>query len=247
VTNQEGAADKEARPYHRFFFLHVMKTGGTSLWYHARKIFSDEAVYPDASIDPIGPYEGYMNVPYLLSLSVERRRRIRCFMGHFPYFVTELLDDDLVTMSVLRHPVDRTISFLKHWRTLVPERADLSLVELYDNPVDRENFALNHQARLFSMLPEDEPMTFLDGIEIDEARLAVAKTNIDQVDILGVHERYEQFIEQAEAYGWDFASVRRQLVSAHEDVPASLRRRILDDNAADLELWEHALRRVDRS
>jgi hypothetical protein len=229
----------------RFFFIHVMKTGGTSLWYQARQSLGSSVVYPDASIDPIGPYEAYMSIDYLLSLPQARLDRIRCFMGHFPYYVTDMLGGDFVTMSILRHPVDRTVSFLKHWRTQVPSRSDLSLEELYDNEIDRRNFAMNHQTRIFSMTAEDGAQNFLDWIDIDAQRLKNAKANVDRVDVLGVQEHYDRFLERLEQhYGLVLRGLPRQLVSAYEEVPDALRRRILDDNAADLELYEHARERL---
>jgi hypothetical protein len=246
-VGQEQIASMKALADRPFFLVHVMKTGGTSLWYHARRLFGDDAVYPNSAIDPIGPYEATMDVNYLLSLPAERIARIRYFHGHFPFFVTDLLAADVITMSVLRHPVDRTVSFLKHWRTLVPSRQHLSLEELYDDPVDRENFAMNHQTQMFSMTPDDNRAHFLELIEVDDRRLETAKANVDRVDILGVHERFGEFLEKAERYGWNFEGMERLLATGNEEVPDALRRRILADNAADLELYEYALDRLRRS
>jgi hypothetical protein len=96
----------------RFFFVHVQKTGGTTLWMHVRENFPIEAVYPNR-FDDADLFSAYLDIDYITSLPPERVDRIRCFAGHVPYFVTELLGGNFVTMTVLRDPVERVLSFLQ--------------------------------------------------------------------------------------------------------------------------------------
>jgi Sulfotransferase family len=234
------------RSNERFFFVHVMKTGGTTMWVHARRSFAADALYPDPRVDPVGPFEAYMNINYLTSLDPSRSARIRCYMGHFPFMVTDALGGGFITMSILRHPVERTVSFLKHWRTLDPRRQHRSLAQLYAAPRVRKLFATNHQTRMFALRPEDRPDSFLEWIAIDEERLELAKANLDRVDLLGIHEHYDHFLAQLrDRYRWQIPMRTKKLASAAEDVSDTLRRRILSDNAADIELYEHARARVE--
>jgi hypothetical protein len=235
------ATRRMLRSNERFFFVHVMKTGGTTMWVHARRSFTADALYPNPRVDPVGPFQAYMNIEYLTSLDPSRLAGIRCFMGHFPFMVTDVLGDGFVTMSVVRHPVDRTVSFLKHWRTLDPRRKDRSLAQLYAAPRVRKLFATNHQTRMFALRPQDRPGSFLEWLEIDERRLKLAKANVDRVDLLGIHEQYDRFLAQLrDRYRWHVPMRTKKLASAAEDVSDTLRRRILADNAADAELYEHA-------
>lgn len=57
---------------------------------------------------------------YLAVLPDERRRRIRVYTGHFPYAAREILGGDIVTVTILRDPVKRTISLLRQFRRKAP-------------------------------------------------------------------------------------------------------------------------------
>ena len=79
---------------------------------------------------------------------------------------------------------------------------------------------------------------------VDAARLAVAKENLAEVDIVGLTESYDDFLDEVEArFGWTVARDTRTNVtpaSARRPVSQALRRRIAEDNATDVELYEHA-------
>jgi hypothetical protein len=230
----------------RFFFIHVMKTGGSTFVQHIRANFERDEVYPYHELDPEDQLPRF-NVQYLTSLSPERRARIRLYMGHFPFVATQLLDTELVTLTILRDPVERTISYLKHCKRYHEQHRSLSLEEIYE---DRLFFAMlmqDHQAKLFAMTPEDQPESYHDVIEVDERRLEIAKANLERVDVLGLQERFPEFLEEVQRrYGWRIDGVRDRRVGEDTTVPSSFRRRIAEDNAADLEFYEHARRLWDR-
>ena len=54
--------------------------------------------------------------------------------GHFPLCTIELLDAEFTTLTVLRHPVERTLSYLRHHRDTTPADSERSLEELYEQP-----------------------------------------------------------------------------------------------------------------
>jgi hypothetical protein len=82
-------------------------------------------------------------------------------------------------------------------------------------------------------------------LEVDERRLALAKDNLDHVDMVGVVERYDQFLRAVEArFGWSGDPSTRLRVGARGDVPDALRRKIEKDNEADLDFYEYASRRL---
>ncbi len=64
------------------------------------------------------------HIPHLLLERWKARRdEIRVVTGHFPLCVTELLDADFATFTVLRDPVERTLSYLRHHRDTTPPTA----------------------------------------------------------------------------------------------------------------------------
>ncbi len=250
-----------------FFFLHVMKTGGTAFVFNLLQNFRPGEVYP-SEVDKQQPGDllPYVSTTRLLSVTPERREAIRMYTGHFPFVVCELMGVELRTLTLLRDPVERSLSVLKHFKRHFERYEPLSLAELYDDPFLFENFVHNHQTKLFSITIDDRPETFAStlthaenrarhlggpdpagptSITVDDARLTIAKTNLAKVDLVGVNSRYGEFVERLRAgFGWWPSGVDTSpRINAADDAlhaDASLRRRIAEDNLFDAELYELA-------
>lgn len=251
-------AGPEAAPTAPILFVHVMKTGGTTVMRNLRETYSLDEIYPYRALD-IRYDEGrleierHLSLPYLLSLSEERRRRIKVYTGHFPYVVRELLGGPLVAATILRDPVERTLSLLRQFRRKAPwmgepglrsPLTELTLEEVYEQPLVFEPLVHNHMTKIFSMTVDDDPQTYMDVIDVDEHRLERAKANLGEVEVLGLIERYDEFLDEVEArFGWQIVrGARKNATPASEIGPVdpALRRRIAEDNALDMELYEHA-------
>jgi hypothetical protein len=228
-----------------FFFVHIMKTGGATLRQHIYSNYERGEVFPVPKVDDM---DRTWLLEYLLSLPPERAATLRGYMGHYPYVASQLLDLDPVTFTVLRDPVERTISYLKHCKRYHEQHRDLTLEQIYRDPFAFACFVENHQTKIFSMTVDDHIESYMDVIEIDERRLELAKANLEQVDVLGIQEQYQEFVDELrDRFGWRFDRAGNRRVSREEwDVSASFRKQIADDNAADLELYEHARRVHDR-
>jgi hypothetical protein len=105
----------------------------------------------------------------------------------------------------------------------------------------------NHQAKIFAMTRETlSPFGIYESLEIDERQLNIAKENLEQVDIVGFQERFPEFLQAiAERYGWRRAAIPDLNVSVEPEgsgISRSFRQRIAEDNAADLDFYEHARR-----
>jgi hypothetical protein len=226
-----------------FFFIHVMKTAGTTFTQHIQANFSPDQVYPAPS-DPrdLDRMFDYYLIKNLRALTAEDRDRIRIYGGHFPYAAAALVGAD-TTLTILREPVARTISYLEHCRRYTRKFADSSLEEIYDDPWQFPTKIHNYQAKLFAMGEGDKLESHLDVIDIDEERLARAKAAIAAVDVLGLQEHYDDFVEDIRsAFGWTIGAVGNMRVTPPGDeVPDSLIARILEDNAADVAFYEHAV------
>jgi hypothetical protein len=219
-----------------------MKTAGTALRQNIRAQFDEQELYPSRSYDE-DMFHAHTSIQYLLDTATERRARIRAYMGHFPYVATQLLRQPLVTLTVLRHPVDRAVSHLKHLNSYSPEYREWSLEQIYDDPILHPCFLRNHQAKIFAFTEADAPTSYVDVLNIDDSRLAVAKDNLDQVDLIGFVECYDDFLERLETrFGWNLDKSKRRRVGPAGDVPKELRRRIEADHVADLDFYEYACR-----
>ena len=224
-----------------FFFVHNMKTGGASLRQHLYANFQPGEIYPVPDRDDM---DRAWLVDYLLGLSPARRASFRGYAGHFPYVVTRLLGVDVVTLTIVRDPVDRTISYLKHCKRYHEQHHDLSLEEIYCDEFHFPCFIHNHQAKIFSMTTDDRLESYMDVIDVDDRRLAIAKENLETVDVLGLHERYGEFLDALRhRFGWRIdREIKRRVGREQWEVPSRLRQRIADDNAADMTFYEHAVR-----
>jgi hypothetical protein len=223
------------------FFVHVMKTGGTTFVQHIEANFRPEEVYPRAERGP-ERRAGYYMIDELLSLPEDRRRIIKAYVGHFPYVVSTLLEPRPATYTILREPVERIVSVLKNCKRHEERLADLSLEEIYDDPWVFPLQIHNYQAKLFAMTRDDKLESHLDVIDVDDDRLAIARANLEQVAVLGLQERYDDFVaEMQHRFGWTYAQVPSLRVSNEGwDVTLAFRRRIAADNAADLAFYEYA-------
>jgi hypothetical protein len=251
-------------PHPRYFFIHVMKTAGRTLLRHFRGNFELDEMYPYGKLDI--RYDGdrvdirhHLEVGCLLRLPEERVRRIRVYSGHYPYVASELIGGDFIRFTILRHPVDRTISLLRQFRRKDPwadpnlqysaPMEGLSLDEVYENPFVYEPLVLNHQTKIFSMSADDRLDTYMDVIDVDDERLAIAKQNLAKVDFVGLTEQYDEFLDEvAVATGWEILRQLRKNETPQEDIkPVSeaLRRRIAADNAIDMEFYEYASELVE--
>jgi hypothetical protein len=234
------------------FFHHVMKTGGGTFTWYLRNQYGRGRVYPDDAVDEDLNLAN-RRIDYLLGLSSERHASLRAYTGHFPFVVSRILEsqlggEPLVRATLLRDPVERTLSYLKHCTIHHPQHRGLSLEEVYDDPFFFPGFIQDHQTKLFSMTVEDPLTTFFQSIDVDRDRLALAKENLEAVDLLGLTERFPQFVEQVRRrYRWRPLRQPDVHVSIGEwEVRQEFRDRIAEDNAIDMEFYDHARSVVQR-
>jgi hypothetical protein len=164
------------------------------------------------------------------------------YVGHFPYVARSFVGRDTITFTLLRDPVERTISVLRHCKRYHEHQRHLSLDEIYDDAFVFPLYIHNHQAKMFAMTLDDRLESHLDVIDVDERRLDIAKANLARVDVVGFTEQYDEFIaDMSHRFGWQFGAVPNMRVSEEEwNISDALRERIVVDNAADVAFYEFA-------
>jgi hypothetical protein len=227
----------------RFFHMHVQKTAGTSLRKRVQHHFGTRAVYPDGS-DGIENVKVVVSIPHLQERFRARGDEIRFVSGHFPLCTTELLDADFTTLAVLRHPVERTLSYLRHKREELPEGEEASLEEIYEKPWHFNTAIHNFMVKVLSLTPEEASEGWvMSHVEYPPERLERAKEGLASVDAIGLQERFEEFCgELTRRFGWDLGPPLRENLTGRAEVSDSFRARIAGDNAMDVELFEFATR-----
>ena len=230
----------------RVFFVHLQKAAGTSLIFKLRRVFDRSALYPDASDGAPENRDSVISVPHLLERWPHRRHQVSILTGHFPLCTAELLDDEFETMTTLREPVERTLSYLRHHRALTPEDAERSLEELYDDQERFDTFIHNHMVKMLSLTTDEMTDGALTKVAFGPERLARAKANLERIDLVGLQERYpELWHAAAERFGWDLGKVVHANRTEPEDASTAFRARIAADNADDVALYRHAQELVE--
>jgi hypothetical protein len=101
----------------RLFFMHVPKTAGTSFRrFLERSMREQGARVSERTRDGIWSQdsESYASYDEFVSEEGARLRGFDLVCGHFPYHVTDLLPSGVVVVTVLRDPLARCLSHVKH-------------------------------------------------------------------------------------------------------------------------------------
>ena len=61
-------------------------------------------------------------------------------------------------------------------------------------PVLPPSFIKNHQAKLFAFTADDDPSRTWTSLDVDARRLELAKANLETVDVVGIQDRFDEFL-----------------------------------------------------
>lgn len=236
-------------PPRRLFIAHIQKTAGTALRDRLRATYPDEQIYPNHTDGPDARI-AVISVQHLRDRWAERGDEIRLLTGHFPVRVIELIDAPFVTMTVLRDPVERTLSFLRHQAARGQRGAteDTPLVEIYEDPFRFNAMIHNHMVRTLSLTPDEmlEGDGVLTTVAYTAERLDMAKSALDNLDLFGIQEHFDEFCDElSRRYGLDVGGSLRTNTTEPVDVPPGFADRIAEDNALDMDLYAYACAHYD--
>ena len=180
----------------RFFFAHIMKTAGTNFLVQFDRLFPADAIWPqyrpgkETAAEHWDTISDYLSLGSLLALSDEQRRQLAFVAGHLPFVTVELLPDngDLACLTLLRDPVERTVSFLAQCRKHRPELSDLPLESIYDDPWYFDRFVRDHQTRVLSMTLEEAMAPWTDQQLFTDFLLSLIPTSATATERAHVEE-----------------------------------------------------------
>ena len=225
----------------RVFFVHMQKTAGTALRQGLINHFGKRAVYPTQGVDGTDPTQLVTSTDYLRERLAARGDEIEAITGHFPLCTAELLDGRYTTVTLLREPVERTLSYLRHHRKEDPADRDKSLEEIYEDPFRFQGFVHNHMTKMLSLTPAEMTDGMLTPLKLDESHLERATDALSGIDAIGLQERFDEFFAWlTDRFGWRLGEPETLNTTDPVEVPGSFRYRIAEDNALDVELYELA-------
>jgi hypothetical protein len=231
----DGRADAEEPKY---FFVHLHKTAGTSLWRRMSRHFEPQEMFPNSSDG--SPLRRTLAVDDLAERWPGRRTEVRVLAGHFPLCTADLLGERFVTLTLLRDPVDRILSALREQRQKLPEFATTPFEEIYAEPL-RHALLQNHMTKMFSLTTASMTDGALTPISCGRDDLERAIEALESIDAVGFQEEFEPFCgELSRRFGWSLGSSVHDNPSRAEDVPQSVVEMITAENALDIELFEFA-------
>ena len=214
------ASNAEARLPPPYLFLHIPKTGGTSLGDLLRESFGD------------GAFGQYWNVPGPGQVAEVTGKT--CVIGHFPYGLHALFPAPCTYLTMLRNPYERVLS--QYYYNL-HNPADPWHRLARDHPLE-EWLDLHPDAR-------DLQVQFLSGRKgpaPDEEALALAKANLAACGVVGLLEDFEgTLLLLCRALGLDRPAAPRLKENPRRprlhEISAEAREKIRRSNALDLELY----------
>ena len=239
MGNTASAKNGLQPPGEAIIFLHVPKTAGTTL---NRLI---ELEYPISQMYSVDPVLFEWSAAHLWKLPQARLGKMRMFKGHMLFGLHEVLPQPATYITVLRDPVERTLSAFYYMRSykLHPfywklRRKNWTLEE-YVERTTRDNV----QCKILAGAEYHGPCT----PEI----LEKAKQHMDRhFSVVGLSERFEESLALMKLrFGWQLKPYSTFNVTRSRpkkgDLAQSTLDLILERNSFDVELYRLAVQRFE--
>jgi hypothetical protein len=225
----------------RYFFVRMQRTAGTALRRRLVNHFGEAAVYPSRAMDGTDMMKLAVFIDRLRERLAARGDQIQLIAGHFPLCTTELIDGRYTTLTLLREPVERTLSYLRRHRDFESSDRHRSLEEIYDDPFQFHGAVHNHMTKMLSLTPGEMAAGMLTHVDFTRDHLERAKDALAGIGAVGRQEHLEDFCAELTArFGWRLGEPVTANTSAPVEVSESFRARIAEDNAFDVELFAFA-------
>lgn len=239
-------------------FLHIPKTGGTTLNAMLSEQFLPEQRYEVMmrGMNWMVPKRRLFARPLIshsklrrLRNALEPRHDVRLLHGHFDLSIRGLLPDDVRLFTMLRDPLDRAISHYFHYRRRSDDRIHplamrSSLVEWVRarGLVEMDNGQTRRLAGLMNV-----PCGALTRAALD-----VAKSNLARFAVVGLTERFdESLLLLHRAFGWPLRRLHPCNVGenrpARDAFAGDAAKQIAEHNALDMELYGCARELLERA
>ncbi|MQA73279.1 MAG: hypothetical protein GEU88_02820 [Solirubrobacterales bacterium] len=188
-------------------------------------------------MDGTDPVKLNLSIDHLRERLAARGDQIRVITGHLPLRTTDLIDGRFTTLTLLREPVERTLSYLRERQARRPA-AGGSREEMYD---DLHGLTANEMTKVLVLTPQEMRASMFTPPKLTRDHRERAKEALAGIDAVGLQEHFEEFCDELAArFGWSLGPPVTVNATAPVEVSESFRARIAEDNAFDVELYEFA-------
>ena len=178
----------------QFFFMHIPKTGGTTVRHILMNHFPEGSYYPSQKelIENNGSYltqkQLVQNDSDILSRSL--------IMGHYNIKLVRHLNPNVKVITFLRNPIDRIYSHLKHIALNDPDYSDTSLDKIAEEKISN---ICNIQSKMLGF---------------SQNKLVELRENIAGLDFIGIQEHFDESLEMLNgAFEWDLKPIQKRNIS----------------------------------
>jgi len=227
-------------------FLHISKTGGTTLRSIIQRQYRAEHIYdldPSYFTSDAHLYEDIAQVrlQQLRQVSEADKRQLYCFFHPRGYGIHEIIPQPTQYLTLLRDPIDRYIS---SYYFAVNMKGHILHDELKAQGITLES--------MFDHYPVDNLQTRrLSGVDdatapLPDDALERARHNLrHNIRVVGLLDRFdESVLLMQDAFGWDDVRYVRKNVAprrrAVDSLPPTLRERLEEALAPDMTLYRDA-------
>lgn len=237
----------------QLYFLHIQKTAGTTLYFTIDEKFAPEAICPARF---------WRQLLQIAKQSPAQFENYRFFRGHFGYSIQQFVRQKLVHITVLRDPIERTVSHYEHIRREPKDRLhklvaaqNMSFEDFITHPETGAAIA-NLQTRSIAFdwgLTEIRASKKFPSRGIlgtppdlpDDELLAIAKQRLDDFAFVGLAERFQDsLLLLSYIFGWYPIVQSREMNKAPKklrssDLSQAALDAVMERNQLDEDLYQH--------
>lgn len=222
-------------------FLHIPKTGGTSLYEILASQFPEPQVFPRAARETL--------IDGLRSSATRQPFRYRLTRMHHDYSVYRYFPRKPIFVTMLRNPAERVVSLYGHIQRVVGHPLHTYLLE---RQLDLEGFCLDpifqegiHNAQVQYLVGKRE-----EGVLTRAATLEIAKIRLDEFAFFGMVERFAESIHLLfHTFGWsevEYAALNVRPEGASPTIDPRTLEIVRSLTELDHELYEYACGLFDK-